>query len=76
MTKVTRTVDISHLFDGIIWEEKYALSHAGAQLEDPFSRTSDLDLHDSLTFSLTPSFQQLSALLPVGATNVYYRYDC
>lgn len=67
-TSINREIEVSH-WGNVYVEEVYELQHAGAKLKDGFSR------YDYMmrTSSDTPYFSGLKALLPIQATNIYYR---
>jgi oligosaccharyltransferase complex subunit alpha (ribophorin I) len=66
---ITRELEVSH-WGSIAVEEIYELKHAGAKLSGGFSR---FDYMMKRAGFPSPSFRSLTAVLPLQATNIYYR---
>ena len=67
LTSAVREVEVS-MWGNVAVEEHYALAHTGAALKGGFSR-----LEYQMKAAKGASFDDLTAILPAGATDVYYR---
>lgn len=70
VTSCLREIEVSN-WGNIAVEEHYDLVHTGAKLKGGFSRLDYmLGKHETVP---NPSFRKLDAVLPVGASDIYYR---
>ncbi|CAM9567407.1 unnamed protein product, partial [Hapterophycus canaliculatus] len=70
VTSCLREIEVSN-WGNIAVEEHYDLVHAGAKLKGGFSRMDYMAKRHADTPN--PSFRQLEATLPAGASDIYYR---
>ncbi len=69
VTSVEKVIEVSH-WGNLAIEEHYDLRHDGAQLKGPFSRFD----YSKNPYQMAPSsFRDLTAKLPLHATDIYFR---
>lgn len=71
--KLRRVIEVSHWGSNLAVEDHYRIYHAGAQLNELFSRNDFQHKQYQGGLADTSVLRGLSFVLPAGATDVYYR---